>query len=152
MNATWENHNERGGYYYRRGQYEQAIGDFSQVINLKPDHPWPWLNRCEMEIIVNRLADAISDCNRSLAVAAVPMALINRGTANLKIGEPRLAIADFEKASAQAGTDRFWDLLYPRGIAKRRIGDIAGGNADIAAAIALEPEAVGKWQKYGIKP
>ena len=42
--------------------------------------------------------------------------------------------------------------LYGRGMAKRRKQDVAGGNADIAAARAIKPEVSVEFARYGISP
>jgi tetratricopeptide (TPR) repeat protein len=58
------------------------------------------------------------------------------------------AIADYNKA-----IDDRPDLtlsLYGRGIAKRAKGDIAGGNADIAAATRDEPDIANIMKRLGV--
>ena len=39
-----------------------------------------------------------------------------------------------------------------RGLAKLKSGDRAGGNADIAAAAALDPKIAAIYAGYGVKP
>ncbi len=40
--------------------------------------------------------------------------------------------------------------LYGRGVAKRRKGDVAGGDADIAAAKALRPDVADPLATWGV--
>jgi tetratricopeptide (TPR) repeat protein len=42
--------------------------------------------------------------------------------------------------------------LYGRGMAKRRKGDYAAGNADIAAAKAGKPTIIAEFKEYGLLP
>jgi hypothetical protein len=42
--------------------------------------------------------------------------------------------------------------LYGRGMAKRKKGDIAGGEADMAAAQLIEPEIAEKFAELGLRP
>jgi hypothetical protein len=42
--------------------------------------------------------------------------------------------------------------LYPRGLAKRRSDDIAGGDADMAAAKAIRPNEPEQFAAYGVAP
>jgi hypothetical protein len=42
--------------------------------------------------------------------------------------------------------------LYGRGMAKRRKGDFAEGNVDIAAARAIRPNIMTEYQGYGLMP
>jgi len=41
--------------------------------------------------------------------------------------------------------------LYGRGLAKLKKGDTTGGNADIAAAKAIEAKIVGDFARYGVQ-
>jgi len=40
--------------------------------------------------------------------------------------------------------------LYVRGVVKRRMGDIAGGDADIKAAGKIAPEVAESYAPYGL--
>ena len=41
--------------------------------------------------------------------------------------------------------------MYIRGLAKRRAGDLQGGDADVKAALAIWPDAAAGVEKDGIK-
>jgi hypothetical protein len=60
-----------------------------------------------------------------------------------------LAIADFD--SALRLDPKLASALYGRGFAKLKRGDLAGGNADIAAAETLEQNIAGKLARYGLQ-
>jgi hypothetical protein len=60
------------------------------------------------------------------------------------------AIADCDNALSRdpklAGT------LYVRGLAKRRRYHVAGGDADIAAAMRSDPKVAERYAGYGVRP
>jgi hypothetical protein len=43
------------------------------------------------------------------------------------------------------------DWLYCRGVTKLRIGDTAGGNADLASAKTIIADAAEEYEKYRLK-
>jgi len=71
-----------------------------------------------------------------------------RGLVLLKLGRLDEAIADYDaalKVYAKGPT-----ALYGRGVAKRKKGDVAGGDADIAAAKAIKPDVADWHAKWGV--
>jgi hypothetical protein len=66
------------------------------------------------------------------------------------MGQYDAAVADYDAVLAvDAGKVT---SLYGRGTAKRRKGDYASGNADIAAARALRPNVSAEFARYGLMP
>jgi hypothetical protein len=59
------------------------------------------------------------------------------------------AIKDYD--AALKADPKIAESLYGRGIAKMRKGDVAGGNADIASAKALNPNIVELMDKLGVR-
>ena len=57
------------------------------------------------------------------------------------------AIADYSAAIAKDKQDAY--SLYGRGVAKLKSGDIDGGNADMAAAKAIQPDIANAYVRYG---
>jgi len=41
--------------------------------------------------------------------------------------------------------------LFERGVAKRRNGDLAGGDTDISASRAIDPKAEMEFARFGVK-
>ena len=78
------------------------------------------------------------------------MRVDSRGFVKLKIGTPRNAIPDYDEALRLQA--RKASSLYGRGIAKLRTGNTAGGNADIAAAKAIDARIAEEFAAYGINP
>jgi tetratricopeptide (TPR) repeat protein len=73
----------------------------------------------------------------------------SRGLTYLKMKQWELAIADYNSALRIDG--KMPTALYGRGIAKLKKGDLAGGNADVAAAKAAEPNIAGEFSHYGLE-
>lgn len=107
---------ERGRAYAGKKDYDRAIADYDESINLG--------NKWESY----------------------------RGRANalLLSGKYENAIQAYDGLSE--GDPKAGDGLYGRGLTKLKKGDIAGGNADIAAAKALEADIAEQFAKDGIKP
>ena len=75
--------------------------------------------------------------------------LDSRGLVQLRLGAFDLAIADYSAAHQKDPKRAHW--LYGLGIAKLRSGDKAGGEADMAAATAIQANIAEVYAAYGIK-
>ena len=76
-------------------------------------------------------------------------ALDSRGLMNLKGGQNKNAIADFD--AALKINPRLTSSLYGRGLAKKRNGAVAEGDLDIANAKAMDPNIVKEFADYGVQ-
>ncbi len=143
-------HFNRGNAYLGKSQYEQAIADFDQAIRLKPDFAGAYDNRCWARAVVGNLKSALADCNQALKLAPPGSAgtFESRGFIFLKMTNFDAAVSDYEAAlrrnPSQAGA------LYGRGLAKLRNED-STGEADIAAAKALQPDIAEEYARYGMR-
>lgn len=142
--------------YYNRasahlmgGDNKRAIDDFSESLKLQPFDAVVLLSRCHVRAIVGDLQGALADCNESLRLApAVPTTLGTRGLVLLKLGRFDEAIGDYDaglKLYAKSAIS-----LYGRGVARRKKGDVAGGDADIAAAKAIRADVADLMAKWGV--
>ena len=59
------------------------------------------------------------------------------------------AIADY--SSALRLNPRLASALYGRGMAKRKKGDLVGGNADVAAGTAMQAAIGEDFARYGVR-
>lgn len=64
-------------------------------------------------------------------------------------GDYARAVADYDRAIAIDGRNVF--TLYRRGTAKLKLGDVAGGEADIAAAKRVKPDVVEEFTRRGMR-
>src|SRR5258708_24095473 len=122
----------RAVVYEIQKQYDRAIPDYDQVIRLAPTSSAGWSGRCWSRAIVGQLEQALADCNEALRLESSANTLEGRAAVYCKSGLFDKAIADYD--AALKTNPKLAGPLYGRGIAKVRKGDVAGGNADTAAA------------------
>jgi len=97
------------------------------------------------------LQDALADCNESLRRRAGDSGTLqSRCLVYLRLNQFDKAIAD-GNASIQADPKQS-SAFYIRGLAKRRSGDVAGGDTDIATAKSLDPRVADAYTPYGVGP
>jgi tetratricopeptide (TPR) repeat protein len=107
-----------------------------------------WNGRCWTRAIVGELQAALADCNEALRLKPdVTATLDSRGLIYLKMGQWDSGIDDYR--SALRVNPKSASSLY--GLAKLKKGDMSGGNADIAAAKAIEANIVGDFLPYGVQ-
>ena len=99
--------------------------------------------------MLGQLEQALADCNESLRLKSDPYTFDSRGLVHLKMGRYDAAIADYDAVLRQLPD--FADSLYGRALAKRKRGDAAGSEADLAASKALRPDVAQEFAKYGVK-
>jgi tetratricopeptide (TPR) repeat protein len=138
----------RGNAYLAKGQYDHAIDDYNQAIRMKSDFAAALDNRCWARAVVGILKPALADCNEALELAPKnPATLVSRAFVFLKMTMFDAAVSDFDTALKLE--PKLASALYGRGIAKLKNGDEAG-EADIAAAKAIEAEIAEEIGRYGV--
>jgi tetratricopeptide (TPR) repeat protein len=141
----------RGWAYSALGQHQRAMQDFDKVVGKNPGTVTYNLRCWARATWGEQLDAALADCNRALKLKPDNFAALDsRALVYFRMGKYAEAIADDD--SALAKVPRLPPSLYVRGLAKLRMGDTAGGNADIAAAKKLDPKIEGEYAKYGLKP
>jgi tetratricopeptide (TPR) repeat protein len=145
----------RGRAYYDKGDHDRAMADYkmafrllfpeySEMIRRNPKDANVLEARCRVRgYLSSDLQGALADCNEALRLAPHTISIFNsRGFVQLKLDSFSQAISDFSAVIADNAKDdnsRAW-ALYGRGVAKKKSGDTAGGDADIAAAKALKSD------------
>lgn len=123
----------RGIAYRNRGQLDRALDDYDQALRLRPAFADAWNDRGVAERLKGNNERAIADFSEAIRLNPdYAAAWFNRGGAWASIGRLDLAIADFNRTLALEPGDA--DALLARGEVRRLAGDVAGGDADIAAA------------------
>ena len=148
----------RGTAHKRAGDQARAEPDYREAIRL---HSIP-IDAGEREVLnlndrcwaravaMIDLDGALADCNEALRLMPdfVP-ALDSRAFLHLRGGRFQDAITDYDVAIMGSPQDS-WSL-YGRGIAKLRMGDSAGGQADIEASKTVQDVAP-EFAAYGFAP
>jgi tetratricopeptide (TPR) repeat protein len=148
----------RGTAHTRAGDGARAETDYREAIRL---HTIPiesgerevinYNDRCWARAVSGiDLDQALADCNEALRLMPdfVP-ALDSRAFLHLRGGRFQEAIADYDTAIMGSPQDS-WSL-YGRAIAKMRLGDTQGAQADIEASKAVQDVAA-EFAAYGLMP
>jgi tetratricopeptide (TPR) repeat protein len=143
-------YNNRGYEYETKGDFERAAVDFTKAIEVDPKNADAYINRCWLRATANRdLTLAFADCDTGLRLAPNDAnGLDSLGFLYLRLGRLDEAIADYD--AALKTNPRLAGSLYGRGLAKRKKGDQAGGDADIAASRAIQADIADEFAKYGM--
>jgi tetratricopeptide (TPR) repeat protein len=138
--------------YLDAGLYADAARDIDHAISVRPDNAEYHNHSCWVRGVWNRELDAArSECDRALVLKPGDApTLDSRGFVDYRKRDFRAAVADHD--AALAGAVKYPSSFYMRGLAKRKTGDTAGGDADIAAAKALDPKIADTYAKYGVMP
>jgi tetratricopeptide (TPR) repeat protein len=141
--------NSRGVAYEAKGDNGRAIQDYDQAIRLDPDNANAINGRCWVRAALGQLQAALADCNESLRLRPNNSnTLDSRGFVYLRLGRWDDVITDSD-AALRANPRNAW-ALFERGIAKRRKGDLIGGDADISASRAIDPNAEKEFTGLGV--
>lgn len=127
-----------------------AIADYDAVIRLDPKHALPLYNRGFAHHTKGDYDRAIADYNDAIRLGYQDPdgPLSYRGHAYFCKKDFVRAIADYD--AALKINSRNVESLYARGLAKKKIGD-AGGDADMAAALAMRDFVARQLAGYGVK-
>ena len=148
LKPSAEAHFNRGNAYLGKTQYASAIDDYNQAIKLKADFAAAFDNRCWARAVVGILKQALADCNEALRLMpGNPSTHDSRGFIFLKMTQFDAAVSDYDAALQVDPKLAF--ALYGRGLARLRNEDPAG-EADIAAAKALQADIAEEYARYGM--
>jgi tetratricopeptide (TPR) repeat protein len=140
---------ERGLAFFAKRDYERAIQDYDQAINLESRYSDAFDNRCWTRMVIDKLDDALKDCKESLRLRPGSAPTLNSlGFVYLKQGKLDDAISTYN-AALQINPKSAYSL-YGRGLAKQKKGDAAAGKADIAASKAIK-DLTEEMSGYGVK-
>lgn len=149
LKPSAEGHFNRGNAYLGKGQYDHAIDDYNQALKLKPDFAPAFDNRCWARAVVGILRPALADCNEALRLMPdSATTLESRGFVHLKMTQFDAAVSDY--GAALRINPKLAFSLYGRGVARLKNGD-ASGEADTAAAKALQADIAEEYARYGVQ-
>ena len=141
----------RGYAHFGQRAYDKAIADYDAAIQLDPSLGPAYNNRCLTSAIAGRdLVRAMADCDVALKLMPVSLDVREvRGFIYLKLGDPAIAIAEYDAALAINPNQPL--ALWGRGLARVRNGQTKEGEADQAAARVLDPNVERQFSIYGLK-
>lgn len=134
----------------KKGDPTRAELDYAEAVRLDPDLEVAWSGLCWIRASSTEARDAMEACDRAIGAGAHTSATYDsRALANLRAGRLAAAIADYD--SALRIDPKLAPALYGRGLAKARRGDIAAGEADVAAANAIRADIAEEFARYGVR-
>jgi tetratricopeptide (TPR) repeat protein/predicted aspartyl protease len=145
-----------GQIYSGAGMQEAALPEIDAALALLPRVGLITMSAlnaaCWSRTLLNRdLEKALAYCNAAVKLGPnVAQVLDSRGLVHLRLGQNDAAIDDYDDALRRRPKTA-WSL-YGRGLAKQRKGLKAEGDADIAAALALDAKLAAEVKRYGIAP
>jgi predicted Zn-dependent protease len=108
-------------------------------------------SRAMAEIALHDAASAVADADAAVTIEPDNAWIETTGcAAHVAKGDFSVAIADCSHSLDLSPNGA--RALYLRGLAKLKSGDAGGGNADIAAAKAIEPNIAAFYAPYGLTP
>ena len=138
--------NNRGIAYYAEDDYDNAISDFTEAINLDPNYADAFQSRASAYSDEGDHDHAIADYNQSIRLNPKnPIAYNNRCDEQLLMGRVQAAIADCNESLRQRPSHA--NTLMHRGNAYLAAGEYRKAIADYDAALAQKPKDA--WSLYG---
>jgi tetratricopeptide (TPR) repeat protein len=131
--------------------YAAAAADYDKAVSIAPRDARVLGTSCWFRATHQLQPDiALQRCNEAVELSGRPEAFNARALVFYEINAYESAIADADSAldldPKKAGS------LYVRGLAKLKTGDAPAGNADIAAAKAIDPKIAETYAVYGLTP
>lgn len=137
-------HNNRGVAYKVKGEYDLALKDYDQAIQLDPNSASHYNNRGIIYRLKHDYDRAIADYDEAIWLKSdYVAAFYNRALAYVDKGDYGRALADFEVVLQFNPKNPL--ALYARGWTLLRKGDAEAGNADIVAAKAINPNVANQF-------
>ncbi|QNA84823.1 DUF3857 domain-containing protein [Sphingomonas sp. So64.6b] len=136
----------------RAGRGAEAVAALDIAVAEKPGNPDLLNSRCWAKAIGKIALDtALKDCTKAIELGESPMAAFDsRALVYFQMGRMEDALGDIAEA-----LDISPDLpasLYVRGVIRKRMGQGALGDADLAAARTMNPRIDEDYARYGVKP
>ena len=90
----------RGTAYLRKGQYNEAIGEYTKALKMNPHYAIAYCNRGMAYAKNGHYEKAVADYNEALSIDPKhSTTYYNRGIAHLRLGDSKQAIKDFQGAA-----------------------------------------------------
>lgn len=144
-----ENYYERGDAYYKKGQYDEAVSDFTKALEINPKFAEAHYYRGIAYDKMGLYDEAISDYNKALEInPKYALAYYARGFVyNQYKGQHDQAISDYSKALEI--NPRFVWAYVSRGICYSKKGQYDEGISDFSKALEINPRDILAYRNRG---
>lgn len=134
---------------YDAGNYEGAVEDLNQVIELDPQNAFAYNRRGDAYYRLGDYEQAQADSSQAILLNPQDAnAYFDRGFAFSELGKYKEAIADYTQAIKLNSQDAY--PYYGRGLARSQLKDNKGAIGDFSKAIALKPQYTEAYLQRGI--
>ncbi|ABM79594.1 tetratricopeptide repeat-containing S1 family peptidase [Prochlorococcus marinus] len=131
------------------GDYQGAIDDQNNALEINPDNAVAYVNRGLARSNMGDPKSALSDFSKAIKIdPANAMAFSNRGVSKQALGDPQGALDDYNKAIKI--DPRNANAYANRGVNKGDLGDYQGAIADYSKAIGINPQHSDAYYNRGI--
>ena len=140
----------------RERKFDRAIIDFDAALEVEPASFHALFGRCEARVEIGDIKGGVADCDRAVELSRDPDVFgQRRAPVLLRAGEYKRALSDYDAVLRHAarqglGVDPY--ALFGRGIARKKLGDAAGADADLKAARRQHPGIDQEYAALGLKP
>ncbi|WP_375509532.1 tetratricopeptide repeat protein [uncultured Nostoc sp.] len=140
---------QEGVNKYDAGNYEGAVEDFNQAIELDPKNALAYNRRGDAYYRLGDYEQAQADSSQAILLNPQDAnAYFDRGFALSELGKYKEAIADYTQAINLNSEDAF--AYYGRGLARTQLKDNKAAIGDFNKAIALKPQYTEAYLQRGI--
>ncbi|WP_138501502.1 tetratricopeptide repeat protein [Nostoc sp. PA-18-2419] len=134
---------------YDEGNYEGAVKDFNQLIELEPQNALAYNKRGDAYYRLGDYEQAQADSSQAILLNPQDAnAYYDRGFALYELAKYKEAIADYTQAIKLNSQDAY--AYYGRGLARFQLKDRKGALGDFTKAIAIKPEYTDAYLQRGI--
>ncbi|WP_375505176.1 tetratricopeptide repeat protein [uncultured Nostoc sp.] len=140
---------QEGVNKYEAGNYEGAVEDLNQAIELDPKNALAYNRRGDAYYRLGDYEQAQADSSQAILLNPQDAnAYFDRGFAFSELGKYKEAIADYTQAIKLNSQDAY--AYYGRGLARTQLKDNKGAIGDFNKAIALKPQYSEAYLQRGI--
>jgi tetratricopeptide (TPR) repeat protein len=137
-----------GSAHSNKSDYKNAVADYTQALQLKPDSADIYHNRGLAYSRLGKYPQAIADYNQALKLQPDSKAYYNRGDAYLKQRKYPQALADYNQALKLK--PNYTAAYYGRGLAYSSLGNYTQALADYNQALELKPGYADVYHNRGL--